>query len=339
MAAPIIEGYESIREIGRGGTAVVYSARAVESGERVAIKVVNAPLGDYATRRRFERELAALERFADLAGIVRVYGSVLTSDGRLGIVMEHMAESAAQRLRAEGPWAVDDVVTVGVVVARALDQLHRGGVVHRDIKPANLLIGADGTVALSDFDIALGAVAPASTLTVTSMTPSHAAPERLNGSDDLGPAGDIWSLASTLFTLLEGSPPFGSAEDVGGVGELALRVETEPVPSSRRGDVPPALWAVLERAMAKDPADRFASAGEFADALEATRTPPGHPGTARAGSVDARSTAAAHRTRSPAPAATPTPTPTPSLRRWASSAAIAVGTVAALGTAVWLMVR
>ena len=274
MAVPIIDGYDEISEIGRGGTGVVYAARSVSDGRVVAIKVLHDSVDDPVAARRFGRELDALSRFSDHDGVVEVFGQVETADGRAGIVMERMVESAGDRLRREGPWSVDDVVTVGVVVARALDRLHRHGIVHRDIKPANLLIGERGEVAVSDFDIALIPDLAASTSTLGSMTPPHAPPERLNGAFEGGVASDIWSLGSTLFTLVEGTPPFGTAEDPGGLSALVQRVSAAPLPPTRRADVPRHLWSVLEVAMAKSPGDRFASAAELADELAAVATSP-----------------------------------------------------------------
>lgn len=311
MAAPIIDGFDEIAEIGRGGTGVVYSARALADGRVVAIKILHVPLGEPGAARRFERELDALSRFAHLGGVVEVLGCVETADGRPGIVMDRMVESAGDRLRREGPWSVDDAVTVGVVVARTLERLHRGGVFHRDIKPANLLIGGQGEVAISDFDIAVVADGSTTTATLDSMSPPHAPPERLSGRGDGGAAGDIWSLGSTLFTLLEGHPPFGTAEEPGGLNALITRVMSSPLPPSRRTDVSRHLWAVLEVAMAKSPSERFATAGDFADALDAVATSP----------TDAlRAVAASPR------------------RRWLSSALVAAGTLGAVGAGVWLMV-
>ncbi|NLA34124.1 MAG: protein kinase, partial [Actinobacteria bacterium] len=205
--------------------------------------------------------------------------------------------------------------------ARTLERLHRSGVFHRDIKPANLLIGAHGEVAVSDFDIAVLTDRSMSTRTLGSMSPPHAPPERLRGAAGHDGAGDIWSLASTLFTLLEGRPPFGTAEDPGGLNALVGRVAASPLASSRRADVPRHLWTVLEIALAKDPLDRFASAAEFADALDAVMTSP-------TASLRTERVAPQRRLASLA-----------SITPAASTALIATGTLGAVGAAVWLMIR
>jgi len=266
----VIDGYSDLVEIGRGGSSTVYSARQDGLERMVAIKVLHVDLGDARTRRRFERECAAVGALGDPPNIVAVYSTAFTRDGRGCIVMRLMRESLGAVLRRTGPLSIDQVHQVGGAAAAALQHAHARHVVHRDVKPANLLISAYDEIALGDFDIAAVGAGAASTRTHDSMSPPHAPPERLNGTTDAGPAGDIWSLGSTLFTLLEGRPPFGTADDEGGMAGLIGRALNDPVPAFGRSDVPPALRSAIVRSLEKDPADRWASAAEFATAVGAS---------------------------------------------------------------------
>lgn len=265
-AAVQIDGYLVGEVLGRGGSATVYDAARVGDGRRVALKVLDHRV------RRGERELAALVAIGEVPGVIEVLEVVETAQGATCLVLERMNESAAARLQREGPFSVVEVVRIGRVVGAALEGMHRLGVAHRDVKPGNVLLGegmgSDLEVRLADFDIALLIDVEASTETVGSLTPPHAAPERFTGSDSGSPAADIWSLGSTLFTLLHGEPPFGGARDDGGVAGLAHRVMSEPSAALMRSDVPAGLVAVIDRCLAKDPLDRWASAGDVVTALD-----------------------------------------------------------------------
>lgn len=256
--APLhIEGYEDFVEIGRGGTAVVYAATQVALGRRVAVKVLPVDVGDGSVRRRFERECAAIGALGDAPHVVAVYAAAVTDDGRGCIVMRLMRESLAARLRSDGPLSVPQVVAAGAAAARALDGAHSRGVLHRDVKPANLLLSPFDEVALADFDIAATADGrQAGTMTQGSMSPPHTPPERLRGDDAAGAAGDVWSLGSAMFTLLDGAPPFGTPSDDGGMAGLIDRVLHRPPPRWRRADVPRELDELVRAALSKDPDDR-----------------------------------------------------------------------------------
>lgn len=305
-----IEGFDDFREIGRGGSSVVFAARQERLDRTVAIKVLNVDVSDAAARRRFERECAVVGALGDAPGIVPVYAAVFTDDGRGGIVMRLMRESLAERVRREGRLHPEEVVSSGVVAATALAHAHSRGVVHRDVKPANLLVSEFDEVALADFDIAMvassaGAWTPG-TVTRESMSPPHAPPEQLDGRGHSGVAGDIWSLGSTLFTLVEGRQPFGSATSAGGMAGLIDRVLHQPVPPLSIGDACPGLDAVLARAMAKDPHDRWPDAAAFATALRALVPEPA--ATRRSSGAHSAPYRAPHEpTSEPSPASGPLP--------------------------------
>lgn len=253
----------------------MFSALETGLGRRVAIKVLDVDLSDASTRRRFDRECAAIAALADAPGIVPVYAATMTDDGRGCIVMRLMVESMSQRLRRSGPLPTAIVHHAASVVAEALAHAHGREVYHRDIKPANLLMSEHGEVALADFDIASVGGAPLSTQTHDAMSPAHASPERLAGQRHDGVSSDIWSFGSTMFTLLEGRAPFGTAQSPGGMAGLVRRVMTDPVPPSQRTDVPADFEAIIRRSMAKEPGDRWSSAADIV--RELAEVEPGSP--------------------------------------------------------------
>ena len=246
--------------IASGGSSVVYRARQEAFDRVVAVKILTLPVVDDRARRRFERELALAGRLTGHPNVVTVFASGFLVDGRGYVLMEYCpGGSLADRLSTEGALPVRDVVGIGVKICGVLELAARQGVVHRDVKPANILVTRFGEPALSDFGVAV--VLGETTGTTQALTPVHAAPEVLE-SRPVGPPADQWSLASTLYTLLAGRPPFAGIE---GEGLLAgmLRVLSDPVPVIPRGDVPEALRAALTRAMAKAPEDRWPSAADL----------------------------------------------------------------------------
>jgi len=265
---PEVQGFDQLREIGRGGSSTVYSARQIQLGRPVAIKVLHVALDDESARRRFERECSVIGTLGDSPGIVAVYDAAFTADGRGCIVMRLMRESLAETLRRDGPLDASAVREIGLTACTALGHAHRRWVIHRDLKPANLLVSEFDEVALADFDIASVGSRSSSTQTNDSMSPPHAPPERLGGDGGNGPATDIWSLGSTLYTLLAGAPPFGTATSDGGMAGLVHRVLHDSPPPIGRADVPPELEAVLRRALHKDPAERWPDVASMRAALQ-----------------------------------------------------------------------
>jgi hypothetical protein len=284
---PTVEGFIDLEDLGVGGFATVYSATDVDSGRRVALKVLSHPSSDH---RRFQRECRILGQLASVDGIVAVLQATFAEDGRPVIAMELLSGGTlADRLAVE-PIPALDVLTMGVRLAVALELAHRHGVFHRDIKPANVLFDAEGLPALADFGIALGDGQAASTTTYHSLSPPHSPPERFHEDADADPRlGDVWSLASTLFAALTGSPPFGTSAD-GGLAGLMVRITQQPVPRLERTDLPDGFESVLDRALRKAPAERYPGMEEFAAALwlvrehavDPTVAPRPYPGAERA---------------------------------------------------------
>ncbi|WP_157528464.1 serine/threonine-protein kinase, partial [Nocardia sp. NRRL S-836] len=262
-----LPGYSGFRVIAQGGEGTIYRARQDGLGRDVAVKVLQVT--DPATLTRFRRELAiTVELGRQHPHIVTVLDTGTLPDGRPCIVMEYYERgSLHDRLRAMGPLPVQDVVAAGVAVADALAFAHGQGILHRDVKPQNVLVLPTSYV-LADFGIARGADAGHSA-SLQMVSYRHAAPQMLEGGTPSF-ADDVWSLGSTLFTLLEGKPPFASDNpDEDTLLSYVGRVSTAEPRSLTRFDVPAALSAVISRCLRKDRAERFSSALELRDALMA----------------------------------------------------------------------
>ncbi|MGW4632789.1 protein kinase domain-containing protein [Nocardia sp. NPDC004415] len=261
----VFAGYAIERQLGRGGMGSVYLARHPRLPRQTALKLLNPELfTDTEIRARFERE-ADLAAQLEHPNIVTVYDRGV-DDGQLWISMQFVDGVDAATL--PHPMAAPLALHIVEGTAAALDHAHRAGVLHRDVKPANILLAdADGQrrVLLTDFGIAR-LRDDAHHLTQTgsfTATLAFAAPEQLTGAT-LDHRTDQYSLACTLYSLLAGVAPF-EADNPARVIQGHLQ---SPPPSlhARRADLPVALDAVLARALAKRPADRFDSCAEFAAA-------------------------------------------------------------------------
>ncbi|NEW52749.1 protein kinase [Nocardia cyriacigeorgica] len=269
----VFAGYTIDRQLGRGGMGAVYLARHPRLPRRIALKLLNQELfTDQELRARFERE-ADLVAQLDHPNIVTVYDRG-ADDDKLWISMQYIEGVDAADV---DPRALPPIRAVQIVAetAKALDFAHGRGVLHRDVKPANILLANGGNgqerVYLTDFGIARIAD-EASRLTQTgsfTATLAYASPEQLTGADMDG-RSDQYSLACTLYWLLSGGAPFESTHPAT-VIQGHLQRQPPPV-TAARADLPPALDAVLARAMAKRPVDRFASCTEFAVAARRALT-------------------------------------------------------------------
>lgn len=262
-----IPGVEGLEEIGRGGMAVVYKARQPTFSREVAVKVVTVAGVDEQLRRRFEQELQAVGGLSEHPNIITVHGAGETGEGLPYLVMGFQpAGSLADRLRERGPLPWAEVADIGVKVAGALESAHRAGVLHRDVKPENVLVSSFGEPVLADFGIArLEGAAHLTASGIVTGTPAHLGPEILQGHPPTA-ASDVYGLASTLHQLLTGSPAFTKPTDES-TWAVMNRVLSEPPPDLRAFGVPGPLADVIDRAMAKDPDQRFESARAFGQAL------------------------------------------------------------------------
>lgn len=274
-----IPGVEDLTEIGRGGMAVVYKGRQPTFSREVAVKVVTVAGVDERLRHRFEQELQAVGALSEHPNIITVHGAGETADGLPYLIMGYQpAGSLGDRLHTRGPVPWAEVTDIGVKMAGALESAHRAGVLHRDIKPENILVSSFGEPVLADFGIAR--LEGGAHLTASGMvtgTPAHTAPEALQGQP-ASAASDVYGLASTLHQLLTGTPAFVKPTDESTLAVMN-RVLSEPPPDLGGFGVPPALVAVVDRGMAKDPAQRYATAAEFGQALRGAQQALGVPVT------------------------------------------------------------
>ena len=244
--------------IGRGGMGAVWQARDEVLNRDVAIKEIVwpaqlDPAERETARRRAVREAQMAARLSH-PNVVGVY-DILEEDGRPCIVMELVPfRSLRDAVAEDGPMSPAEAAQVGLSVLAALRAVHGAGVVHRDVKPANILLGPLGRVVLADFGIAKAADSPALTASgVLLGSPSYLAPERARGGR-AGTAADLWALGVSLYTAVEGRPPF---ERDSMIASLTAVVADEPEPAPHAGP----LWPVIEGLLRKDPADRLDAAG------------------------------------------------------------------------------
>lgn len=267
-----IEGLTDAAEIGVGGFATVYKAYQSAFRRTVAVKVLATLNLDDAARERFERECQAMGSLSDHPNIVTVYGAGFTSgpQSRPYLVMAYLpGGSLAERIAQSGPLPWQDATLYGVHLAGALETAHRADIVHRDIKPANVLMSAFGDALLTDFGIARISGGHETRSGVITASMHHAPPEVIDGQRPTV-AADVYSLASTVYELVLGRAPFTVDADEGMV-PMIRRILTDPPPDIRHLGVPDQMCRVLERAMAKDPTQRQASALEFGRDLQAAR--------------------------------------------------------------------
>ena len=266
--------FEIRDEIGRGGMGVVYEAHQKSLDRVVALKIMRSGEMHPKTLERFQREA---ETAAGLhhTNIVPVFGSGRDGDISWYAMQRIDGESLATRIdKSYGsddpvPVPVDDVVSIGIQTAEALDYAHKRGVVHRDVKPANLIVDQRQVVWLTDFGLARRLVDLGTTATGSLMgTPRYMSPEQTDAnSKEVTHYSDIFSLGATLYELAVGLPPFDGDDPLAVIAKIR---NEEPISAHlRRGDIPRDLSVVLLKAMSKDPAHRYATASAFAEDLRA----------------------------------------------------------------------
>jgi serine/threonine-protein kinase len=268
LQSALADRYRLDREIGAGGMATVYLAQDLRHGRAVALKVLRPELAAVIGAERF---LAEIRLTANLQHphILPLFDSG-EADSYLFYVMPFVeGETLRDRLNHEKQLPVPDCLRIGSEVASALDYAHRHGVVHRDIKPENILIH-DGQAMVADFGIALAASkASGSRMTETGMslgTPNYMSPEQAMGEREITARSDVYALGAVLYEMLTGEPPFTGTT----AQAVVARVLTEtPRPLvTQRHTIPRNLEAAVLTALEKLPADRFATAAEFAEALK-----------------------------------------------------------------------
>ncbi len=254
--------WQLTRLIGRGGMGRVYEARGGLMNRRVALKVLNEDLAEDASFvKRFHREAKLLSSLSH-PHVVDVIDRGMTDD-RLWFAMQYVRGESLRRLMDRGPVAPDQAGRIASEIAGALGYAHQRSVIHRDLKPENVLLDEQGTVHLVDFGLSrLVGASPdlASTrLTRTDVilgTYEYMSPEQRRGDRQLDGRADVFALGVIVYEMLTGTLPLGRFTP----------------PSQAAREVPRAFDDVVNRALANDPKDRYATAGEFQDAIELART-------------------------------------------------------------------
>src|SRR6184192_2813754 len=267
VRASLAGRYTIERELGRGGMATVYLARDVKHDRPVALKVLRPELAASVGAERFLREIQVTAHLTH-PNILPLLDSGRADDFLYYVTPYVEGESLRNRLDREGQLPIAEALRLAAAVADALHYAHRHQIVHRDSKPENILL-EEGQAVVADFGIARALhAAEGGNLTETGVTlgtATYMSPEQATG-DQLDRRSDIYSLGCVLYELLAGEPPYtGPTAQV-----IIMKRFTEPVPSVRkaRPSVPEAVDLVIQRALAPVPADRFATSGEFARALQ-----------------------------------------------------------------------
>jgi serine/threonine-protein kinase len=263
----LADRYRIEQELGRGGMATVFLAHDLRHDRPVALKVVHPDLAATLGPERFQREILTTARLQH-PHILPVLDSGEAA-GQLWYTMPYVeGESLRDRLRREGQLPLDDVLQVAREVADGLGYAHSQGIVHRDIKPENILLSR-GHALVADFGIARALqVSDAEQLTATGIavgTPAYMSPEQADGASSVDGRSDLYSLGCVLYEMLTGEVPYTGRTPQAVIAKRVL----EPLPHVRtlRASVPQAVEQAINRALAVTPADRFATAAEFAHAL------------------------------------------------------------------------
>ena len=283
---PDLPGYTFVKLLGSGGFSDVFLYDQKLPKRRVAVKVLLTEELTAANRAAFVAEANLMAQLSAHPYIVTIYQADVASDDRPYFVMEYCSgPSLAERYKREA-FSVADALRTGVRLSSAVATAHSAGILHRDIKPANVLSNDYGWPALTDFGISSALdddVLPAHTSTLAEalndtgtsgtgqsigMSVPWSPPEMFEDDPDPDVRSDVFSLAATIYTILAGQSPFEVRGRSNGTLDLIGRIERGAITPMSRDDVPRSLTAVLQKGMASDPADRFATAVDFARALQ-----------------------------------------------------------------------
>jgi len=271
---------------GSGGMAVILEATRLDSGRRVALKVLKgSALRSQEAVARFEREMKVTARLGG-EHVARVYDSGATPEGAPFLVMELLeGHDLEGEIALRGRFPPEEAVRLVLEACEGVAEAHRNGLVHRDLKPGNLFLAkrADGSLTVKVLDFGLSKVlagdAPLTQTTVNIGTPLYMAPEQIASSRNVEVRTDQHALAAILCTLLTGKAPYQGES----LTELAVAISVQPPPNLAAlvASIPPGLEAVVHKALAKKPTERYADVAEFAEALAPFAGPGGDVAAAR----------------------------------------------------------
>jgi len=282
---PELPGYSFVRLLGSGGFSDVFLYEQQLPRRRVAVKVLLLDELTPANRAAFVAEANLMAQLSAHPYIVTIYHADVASDDRPYFVMEYCSGPSLAERYKQAPLPVVDALRTGVRLSSAVQTAHQAGILHRDIKPANVLGNDYGWPALTDFGIssAVDDALPAHTTTVAGATSDTSTggtsgqvglsvpwspPEMFDDDPDPDVRSDVFSLAATIWTVLAGQTPFEVKGRGNGTLDLIGRIERGAITPMDRTDVPRSLIAVLQKGMATEREDRFASALDFGRALQ-----------------------------------------------------------------------
>ncbi|HEY6550798.1 MAG TPA: serine/threonine-protein kinase, partial [Solirubrobacterales bacterium] len=258
----LFAGYRIEELAGSGGMGVVYRATDIDLERTVALKLISAELSDNPVfRRRFEAE-SKIAASLDHPNVIPLFHAG-EHDGVLYLVMRYVeGEDLREEIAEHGQLSPERAIRITTQIASALDAAHAKGLVHRDVKPANILLAAGDHAYLTDFGLTKRLLADSEETVTENLlgTLDYVAPEQIRGQE-IGPRTDIYALGCVLFHALTGKAPFAALER-----EAKLWAHVSEPPGPLGPGIPSALDGVIAGALAKQPAERFETAGEFADA-------------------------------------------------------------------------
>jgi len=283
---PTIPGFEYLEVLGTGGFSDVYLYQQKLPRRRVAIKVLHVDALNRQLRRQFVAEANLMAQLSSHPAIATIYAADISGEEHPYLVMEFCSGGSLGSVYRAKPLTTAEVLNIGIRVASALESAHRAGIVHRDVKPANILLTDYGSPVLTDFGISIGddgvnestmfrgdvtVTTGGNDSTTLSLSVPWAPPEAFDDVPVSNERSDVYSLGATLFSLLEGRTPFEIPGASNGAVQLSRRIERGELNAATRDDVPESLRAAIARAMHVRPANRFASALEFATSLQAVQ--------------------------------------------------------------------
>jgi eukaryotic-like serine/threonine-protein kinase len=272
VAAALADRYTVERELGRGGMATVLLAKDLQQDRTVALKILLPELAQTLGADRFKREIRVAARLQH-PNILHVLDSGEV-DGQLWFAMPYVeGENVWDRLKREHQLPPAEALRITLDCASALSYAHEQGVVHRDIKPENILLSGE-QVLVADFGVARAVSEVQDKLTATGMvvgTPTYMSPEQASGDKQIDGRSDIFGLGCVLYEMLAGEPPFKGPTPQ---ATLMRRFTGPPRPLRPLISISEGVEQAIMRSLARDPAERFARAADFAAALEGKPAPP-----------------------------------------------------------------